>query len=332
MHKSLLALTICLTVVYSIYNGVEVKQGEYPYLVYLMVDPGTPKTYACGAGIISSRYVMSAGHCSFGDFFQVIVGRIDVRGYRRTDLYNITKANRPLDFGKDGLFDYNDIAIYELEKPIDEVENYTQYMDIAINAPPVGEPIHVAGFGQLAGPTGTSKVHHGVTHVAPDNDCKTFDDYRTEVAYCTNDTNLYCCPGDSGSPFVVKPSGSTRWVSVGINSYGKNGQCGFKSPESVVADVSTMTEFIKQHTTLAPPNFVTVKYTNPLSTTKAPQTTNAPTTINPTTIEPTTLFSQAPTKSDEVKTVETPTSDAGVIREAVAYVVSLLAVVTAVFM
>jgi len=268
-----LAISLIATVL-AVNNGVQINQGQYSYLVYLMVDPGTDSTYACSGGIVSSRYVISAAHCSFGGFFQVIVNRVDVRGYRRSDLVNVSKVTRPSNFGKDGLFNYNDIAIYELATPIAELDQYVQYLDIGLNAPPVGSNIIIAGFGQLGGPTSTSKAHWGVTKVSPDSQCQ-FSSYRAEVSFCSVDPNVYACPGDSGTPIVVKPRTSSRYVQVGVNSFGYDGPCGSKRPDSVVGKIASMVQFIRDNTPLAPPNFVNINYNDlefPTSSPPAPTT------------------------------------------------------------
>ncbi|KAL0483181.1 hypothetical protein AKO1_014835, partial [Acrasis kona] len=223
-----------------------------------MVNPGQSDTYACGGGIISKRYVMTAGHCSFGSVFQVITGRIDVQGYYSTDLVDVNRVIRPSDFGSLG-FDYDDIAIFELAKDVSEVPNYIQYLDIGLNAPPVGQPLTLVGFGQLANGENTPKAHYGTTYVSPDDECH-FDSYQPSVSFCTADPNLYSCPGDSGTPIVVKPAGAVRWVSVGIDSYGHEGTCGDKEYDSIVAKVASMIDFIRDNTLLAPPNFVNLTF------------------------------------------------------------------------
>jgi len=253
---SLLILVTCCT---AVYNGVNVTQGQFPYLVYVMVDPGTSTTYACGGGIISKRYVMTAGHCSFGGRFQVITGRIDVHGYHLTDLVDVTRVVRPSDFGSNNRFDYDDIAIFELAKDVEEIPNYIQYLDVGLDAPPVGQELTIAGFGQLAGPTDTSMAHHGTIHVSPDNQCN-FDSYRSDHAFCSATQNTYSCPGDSGTPIVVKPNGAQRYVTVGIDSYGHDGPCGNKAPDSIIAKVASMIQFIRDNTQLAPPNFVNLNF------------------------------------------------------------------------
>jgi secreted trypsin-like serine protease len=275
MSKLTLALaTLVLTqVCFAVYNGVPVQAGQYPYLVYIMVNPNDPSsTYACGGGLLSKRYVVSAGHCSFGTEFQIIIGRIDVNGYKTSDIVRVTKVVRPNNFGIK--FDYNDIAIFTLEKEVAEVPYKIQYMDVGLQTPAIGAPLSLVGFGQIGVNQGTPSAHYSTIHVSDDKPCQAFNSYAPEVAFCSNDSDSYSCSGDSGSPIVVKPKGDEeRWILVGLDSYGHEGACGAKNPATVIAKVSSMIDFIKQQTPLAPPNFVNLNYAStqaPVITTKPP--------------------------------------------------------------
>jgi secreted trypsin-like serine protease len=316
-------LLLLATSIYAVFNGIPVQQGEYAYLVYIMVDNGSNTTYACTGGLINSHYVISAGHCTFGGTFTIIVGRIDVAGYFKTDLVNATKVTRPSDFGANGVFDYDDIAVFELETPVAEVAGKIEYLNIGLNAPPTGAPLNLAGYGAIGYNNWTTLAHHGIIHVAPNNQCSLYY-FRSEIAYCSVDPDVYSCPGDSGSPIVVKPSDSDRYVLVGVDSFGYNGDCGRKLPDGVISKVAMQIDFIKANTPLEAPTFVTVSEwgtlvtvapsstapvltttasptttstdtPTPVATTTAVPTTTAPTTLTPTTSTPTDTPSPAPT-------------------------------------
>lgn len=253
-----------------IYNGVPVTQGQFPYLVYLMVDPGKNTTYACGGGFLNSRYVISAGHCSFGSTFQVIVGLIDVDPYHTSDVVDVVSVVRPSNFGQNGVFDYDDVAIFELARDVPEQEGRVQYLDVGLNAPPIGTELTIAGFGELGINIQTPMAHYGTVWVANNSVCN-FASFRSQYSYCTYNAAQYSCPGDSGSPLVVKTPGSTRWTIVGLDSYGHTGSCGDKPPDTVVSKIEAMVAFIKQQTPLNQPNFVTVNYgTSSIDTTPGP--------------------------------------------------------------
>jgi secreted trypsin-like serine protease len=277
-----------------------VQAGEYSYLVYLMIDNGLESTYACSAGFLNSRYIVSAGHCSFGNTFQVIIGRTSVRGYKTTDVVNIVKVVRPENYFLNGQFNYNDIAIFELEREVAEVPGVIEYLQVGTNPPPVGAALNLAGFGMLGFQNYTADAHHGIVRVAPDDQCRLYY-YRPEVAFCSVDPDVYSCPGDSGSPIVVKQNG--KWVLVGIDSFGFGGECGVKLPDGVKAKVSTMIQFIKDNTPLEQGTFVEVADWGELVVTTRAPGSSTPATTTTTTVAPTTTTTVAPTTTEAPVTV-----------------------------
>ncbi|KAL0482228.1 trypsin theta [Acrasis kona] len=264
----------CLTVILAIacflvtfcsavFNGIQVTQGQFPYLVYIIINYNGDDSYACGGGIISERYVISAGHCTFGRNYRVILDTLDVNGYSSSKVVEVVgEPQRPIDFGMyngKATFDYNDVGIFTLARNISEVDNRIQFLAITTNSPPVGTKLTVVGYGQLGTNRGTSKAHYNTITVARDELC-IFDDYKPAVSFCTYDTHAWTCPGDSGSPIVFKPEGYNRFVAIGLNSYGHEGECGTKEPDSVMTRLSALTNFIREKTPLAPPRFVSVEF------------------------------------------------------------------------
>ncbi|KAL0481167.1 hypothetical protein AKO1_012607, partial [Acrasis kona] len=78
---------------------------------------------------------------------------------------------------------------------------------------------------------------------------------------CAYNKNTSPCSGDSGAPVVIKPKNHSRYVAVGLDSYGASSTCGEDTTGTVLSMLSSMTSFIAEQTTLAPPTFVTVTYT-----------------------------------------------------------------------
>jgi secreted trypsin-like serine protease len=46
----------------NVFGGRLVSAGEFPYLVYIIVNINTPYSYACSGGLLNRRYVITAGH------------------------------------------------------------------------------------------------------------------------------------------------------------------------------------------------------------------------------------------------------------------------------
>jgi secreted trypsin-like serine protease len=304
----LLSLLMCVTIleVSAVFNGTAVTQGQFPYLVYIVINQNYPPSYACGGGLLNSRYVVTAGHCSFGIEQFVIVGRINVDGYEQSNVVQVSNVTRPSDFGMDGIFDYDDIAIFELATPVPFVAGYTEYLSVTLTAPPIGTPLILAGFGETRTNGDTSLAHYGTIHVYPGSDCN-FSSFNSTVEFCTDDPYIWSCPGDSGSPVVVKLAGSEQYTLVGVDSYAHAGPCGSKEHDSVVSQVAAMTEFIKASTPLEPVTFVNITWAQPDSTTITGSTAQGNTTSQGSST-PTT--SQTPSIAGEISETTTPQPNA----------------------
>jgi secreted trypsin-like serine protease len=212
-----------------------------------------------------------------------------VNGYRVSDVIRATKVVRPSDFGK--VFDYNDIAIFTLERDVSEEDGVIQYLDIGSQMPSIGAPIQLVGYGQLGIDMDTTIAHHSTVHVSADAPCTAFSSYAPDVAFCGYYNTKKTCTGDSGSPIFVKPQGNEeRWIIIGLDSYGHQGTCGARIPDTVVAKVPAMLDFIRQNTPLAPPNFVNLNY--PCTQAPVPSTTSVP--GKPTTTIPVITVTSAP--------------------------------------
>jgi secreted trypsin-like serine protease len=70
LHLSILLL--CTVISFSVasdaardvkvFGGRDVSIGEFPYLVYLIIDRGMAHSYACSGGILNKRYIITAAH------------------------------------------------------------------------------------------------------------------------------------------------------------------------------------------------------------------------------------------------------------------------------
>jgi secreted trypsin-like serine protease len=306
MRSTALLVLICLSIAClqanAVFNGTAVTTGQFPYLVYIVINTNHPPSYACCGGLLNSRYVITAGHCSYGEDQFVIIGKIDVNGYHTSDVVQVNSVVRPSDYNMNGIFDYDDIAIFELATEVPFVAGVTEYLSVTLTAPPVGTPLILAGFGEIETDGDTSKAHYGTIHVSPDDECH-FTSFNSSVSFCSNDQTVWSCPGDSGSPIVVKLAGSDEYIVVGLDSYGHDGDCGTKQVDSVISQVAAMTQFIMDNTQLEAVTFVNITWAQPITTTttQAPAPNGATTTTTTTTSGPaTSTTSQSPSIAGEI--------------------------------
>lgn len=240
-------------------GGQPVQQGDYAYLVYIVADLGKPTNFACGGGLLNSRYVITAGHCIASTLF-IIYGRLNVYGYHQSDTAQVTRWMRHPKYNS--ITKAWDIAILELDRDIPE-SSTVQYLTVSLTFPPLHYPLQVAGWGLMEGDQTTTTPRYGTVHVGPNSACN-FDGYNSYYWFCVSDKTTYSCPGDSGSPLVVAYNG--RWAIVGIDSVAQDGPCDDRNPATAETKVPHMIDFIVANTPLAPVTFVTVPFNGTPST------------------------------------------------------------------
>jgi secreted trypsin-like serine protease len=235
-------------------GGKPVELGDYGYLVYIVADSDSPHSFACGGGILNRRYVITAGHCIASTLF-VIYGRLDVNGYRVSDTVQVQRWYRHPKFSEKTKA--YDIALLELAQDIPENYPYVHYLTVATNFPPYNFPLQIAGWGLYEGNQGTSTPRYGTVHIGPDSNCK-FAEYSTFYWFCASDKDTLSCPGDSGSPLVVR--NGDRWAVVGLDSITESTDCaGARSP-TAETKVANMIDFLVANSPLEPITYYALDY------------------------------------------------------------------------
>merc|ERR1711970_115221 len=129
--------------------GVTATRGSWPWQI-LMKFRGRP---GCGGSIVGPRHVVTAAHCVAGrtrypSRFSVRVGEHDTRRregseaeYRVKRVFGQPSYQRPSSLN-------NDIAVFELEKPI-QVNQYVSPVCLPDADAPVGTDCYITGWGKV---------------------------------------------------------------------------------------------------------------------------------------------------------------------------------------
>lgn len=246
----------------QIIGGDTVNPGEYPFMVSLDIY-GIPGSYnhGCGGTLITDRFVVTAAHCSEaakpGEVF-VLAGtenitdgsglRVGVKSVSLHPAYIIPTVETPADTipGVSGGYD---IAVWELEKPIDleatgletisMLSKYEGYLE---------EP------GVLATAVGWGTSNRPEVDLLQDVHLPIYDNEACNEVYSdTNNFNtMICggieqggidaCQGDSGGPLLVRDDYWSQWRLAGVTSFGFG--CAVPKNPGVWARVSELSDWV----------------------------------------------------------------------------------------
>jgi trypsin len=224
--------------------------GDYPYMAALFVLRANKKLEQfCGATLISSQRLLSAGHCNvfMDNRVYYVIGKTDISKFNgspvTSDTIPIDKIERHPNY-----LEYrdatgtvvavsHDVAVVKLKAP-SSTGKYVSLFDGTTALLNTGTETAVVGWGATEQSGPTSKTLLG-THlfIQPQNECMhAYDPYIDGGMVCAAATGKDACQGDSGGPLFV---GS---VQVGIVSFG-NG-CAIKGYPSVYARVDAYLSWI----------------------------------------------------------------------------------------
>uniref|UniRef100_A0A6G5A8T4 Putative trypsin-like serine protease n=1 Tax=Rhipicephalus microplus TaxID=6941 RepID=A0A6G5A8T4_RHIMP len=215
-----------------IVNGTEVKETQYPWMVYLSTHHPYGK-HACGGTIITKRHVLTAAHCLWlknAHVYKVIVsyGSVDRRKGRKVEaskmlIHKGYSENRML----------NDIALLEVKYPFKFRTEVTPIC-LQMTPVPIGDKEAVAaGWGSYyVGGPGYNFLRHTTVTIYSDEMCTLLSmgsSYSATLQCCAHKRSTGVCSGDSGGPLMIMTP-FNRFQQVGISSYVR-GKCGGKLPD-----------------------------------------------------------------------------------------------------
>uniref|UniRef100_A0A8C6SI88 trypsin n=1 Tax=Neogobius melanostomus TaxID=47308 RepID=A0A8C6SI88_9GOBI len=242
-----------------IYGGTKAFPGSNPWQASVQSrDRGSylPYGHICGGILISSCWVLTAGHCmrvfyrAQGKQYQVVLGGINILEQEAMDqTIPVTDIYVHPDY-REALFSiHNDIALLKLQvtdSPYCAKE--TPFVKIAClpdEAFPAGTECVISGWGATETQSYSSQLMDTNVFLISQEICKAPHIYASIL-----DDSMFCagvlqggidtCQGDSGGPLMCEKNG-THYV-TGVVSWGDG--CGKKNKPGVYANVLKFKEWI----------------------------------------------------------------------------------------
>jgi len=223
---------------------------KYPWMVGLFYGTTTASGQFCGASVIDSTHVLTAGHCTWQTpttdiYAQVHRHNLNVSPASESgQVRNVVKMILHPKYDPVGI--NNDVAIWVLDQPLDSVTPITLDRDGTGLTP--GTSVRVMGWGTTTYEGNPSSLLLQVNlQIIDQSQCKAAyanveNAEITNVMLCsgTPTGGKDSCQGDSGGPLVI--NADTSPVQVGVVSFGIG--CGEKDYPGINARVSELISFI----------------------------------------------------------------------------------------
>ena len=243
-----------------ILGGGDASPGEYPSMVAL-VSPGfasLDRRLFCGATVVAERWVMTAAHCVFDAFGQVldpefvraVVGINDLRLETPDTEYRVMRIIVHPDYDLTRELPPSDIALLELESAIaapkatlftGDTENHTGTLGFiagwgAIEFPDAANAVFPTALQDAAVPLIANSVCN-----APES----YDGLIEDEHLCAGfvDGEVDACAGDSGGPLFISVDGEQ--LQAGITSFGIG--CGLPLFYGIYTNVSHFIPWLAQY-------------------------------------------------------------------------------------
>ena len=236
-------------------------------------------TYACSGTLISPTVVMTAAHCVYEESehgnllgiarpsdISVRIGSTNVLDTTLGTSAGVVAVLPQPHYRWDGSRHYHDVALLALDRPVPEAP-----ATLAEQAPTAGEPLLIAGYGQISTKdrTGPSVLRSALIDAADPASCKLvsehFDPSWLFCGAASTDPAQpggTACYGDSGGPAFAHENTADNVVVEGVMSYVSR-DCEFSRTYLVL--VSSERGFIDRGLATAPEKWSSLRDDPPLA-------------------------------------------------------------------
>ncbi|MDK2594255.1 serine protease [Pseudoalteromonas obscura] len=223
-----------------IVGGEEATPFSYPFMGSLHLGD----MHWCGLSFIGDNKVLTASHCvedQPASAFSVKFEGHDLTDESQWQTYQVTRIVMHEQYN----FHYqynNDIAILELDRPVENITPIKLADPQVRNSITSGENLKVMGWGRLSsgGESPTKLQEVDVPYVSNEicNDSTHYNGEISNTMMCAGleDGGKDSCQGDSGGPLIVQRN--NEWVQVGVVSWGAG--CALPNKPGVYADVASL--------------------------------------------------------------------------------------------
>ncbi|XP_017484101.1 PREDICTED: venom protease-like [Rhagoletis zephyria] len=246
----------------KVVGGSEASRGAYPWLVALGYrDEYKPDAlkFLCGGSLISSRYVLTSGHCINALLSTVRLGAHDLGNVNEEGAINISVESKIVHEQYNERYVVNDIGLVKLRAAapntayigpicLPDGERFEQNF--------VGMNPFVAGWGAVKFQGPSSNVLRDVqVPIVNQQSCEqSYSSVFQHIAFtdrfiCAGNSYVDACQGDSGGPLMMPmlENGAYHYYILGLVSYGY--ECARAGFPGVYTRVASYLPWIRSHMT-----------------------------------------------------------------------------------
>lgn len=250
-----------------IVGGQQTSVDNWPWQVMLVLETPYGRSAGCGGSIISPRWILTAAHCLFSStsvqvFDEVGLGELytDHHGFGFSVVYGEDRPRGKSGVPADRVIPHeaydprgsdNDIALIRLTENIPghrSVQLSSEKLDRVFARPGLCATVTGWGTTEAGGATSDTLQRADMPILTTSACAEAYPDESTRHTICAgyDQGGVDSCQGDSGGPFVVRHGTSSRYVQVGVVSWGYG--CAQPGRPGVYTRVSKYIDWIQSHT------------------------------------------------------------------------------------